>query len=205
MEKKKKKKPKLTACARLNVSSEALTPAFLSTLTRLIGWKRWSVSTKTPRWFVLRLSICLRKSRGQRSLQMNLMLSRGDWGRGRLALNLWIVAEKSLLVTILYHDSTAVGVGGRRLVSVPIRPSIGTLPHAWEFPTFVFSSASCSPSFPLGNPNKRNAVPTAQQAPARPGTPSHPTSKRPHPASHRPALPPLPEQSYPSSRRRPQS
>jgi hypothetical protein len=79
---------KLTACARLSVSSEALTPAFRSTLTRLIGWKRWSVSTKTPRWLVLRLSICLRKSSGHRSLQMNLMLSRGDWGRGRLALNL---------------------------------------------------------------------------------------------------------------------
>lgn len=83
---------KLTACARLNVSSGAFTPAFRSTLTRLMGWKRWSVRTKTPRWLVFRLSICLRKSKGQRSLQTNLMLSRGVWGRGRLALKLQVPA-----------------------------------------------------------------------------------------------------------------
>lgn len=41
-----------------------------------------------PRWFVFRLSTGLRKRSVQRSLQTNLMLSRGVWGRGRLALNL---------------------------------------------------------------------------------------------------------------------
>jgi hypothetical protein len=41
-----------------------------------------------PRWFVLRLSICLRNSRVQRSLQRNLMISSGVVGRGESRENL---------------------------------------------------------------------------------------------------------------------
>lgn len=49
-----------------------------------------SVRTKTPRWLVLRLSICLRKTAVQRSLQRNFIVSRGSVreGRGRLAVRL---------------------------------------------------------------------------------------------------------------------
>jgi hypothetical protein len=41
-----------------------------------------------PRWFVLRLSICLRNSRVQRSLQRNLMISSGVVGLGESRENL---------------------------------------------------------------------------------------------------------------------
>ena len=46
------------------------------------GLKALSVSTKTPRWFVLRLSICLRNSSVHRSLHTNLMMSSGVVARG---------------------------------------------------------------------------------------------------------------------------
>jgi hypothetical protein len=188
---------KLTACARLSVSSEALTPAFRSTLTRLIGWKRWSVSTKTPRWFVLRLSICLRKSSGHRSLQMNLMLSRGDWGRGRLALNLWVcMSVKSCLVKTSLRKILLSLLSWCRLFS-------SSVASFWKH--IPLSSAPFCSKFPRTPKTERNSAPTSQQAPARPYTPSHPASKTPHPSSRRPTLPLLPAQSYPSSRRRPQS
>ena len=79
---------RLTNCARFNASSPALCPARLSTLILLKAWNRLSVKTKMPRWFVLRLSMGLRKTRGQRSLQRNLMASRGVCGLGLLAENL---------------------------------------------------------------------------------------------------------------------
>lgn len=42
-----------------------------------------------PRWLVFRLSICLRKSSVQRSLQRNFIVSRGVVGRGLSREKLW--------------------------------------------------------------------------------------------------------------------
>jgi len=64
-------------------------------LARRSGSKRLSVSTKTPRWFVLRLSTCLRKRDGQRSLQMYFMVSSASvgLGRGRVAVCLLLTCQ----------------------------------------------------------------------------------------------------------------
>lgn len=77
-----------TNCALLKLSSSAFGPARLSTLVRLSGWNRLSVSTKMPRWLVFRLSICFFQSSVHRSLHRNLIASRSLWGRGLPAENL---------------------------------------------------------------------------------------------------------------------
>ena len=82
-------KIRLTNCALANPSSRALLPARRSIDIFDNGGNRLSVKTKIPRWFVLRLSICLRKAASQRSLQRNLITSRGVCGRGDWAENLY--------------------------------------------------------------------------------------------------------------------
>lgn len=49
-----------------------------------------------PRWLVFKLSICLRKSRVQRSLHRNFMQSRGVVGRGESRENLELFGQFDL-------------------------------------------------------------------------------------------------------------
>lgn len=85
-----KQRQSLTGCAFPKASSAPLGPLLVSADILPNAMNLLSVSTKVPLWLVFRLSICLRKTSCQRSLQMNLIMSRGVVGRGVLAENLLV-------------------------------------------------------------------------------------------------------------------